>query len=102
MHGSFCFTNQKPNEDAQKKADYRPRPHLNLWVGSSVAAQEVAKYFRNMKDEGVKGFKVNIYSSFDSYYDSFRSDTGQNKPAPPRTEKTTAKKTKVKKQTGII
>ena len=92
IHGSFCFTNQKANDDAAKQATHLARPQLNLWVGSRDAAGHVAKHFRDMKKEGYKGFKVNIHSSFDSYYDSFRSDSGRNKPAPPRPETPKEKK----------
>ena len=45
IHGSFCFTNQKPNDDAAKQATYLLRPQLNLWVRSRDAARKVAKHF---------------------------------------------------------
>jgi len=100
IHGSFCFTNQKPNDDAAKQANYLARPQLNLWVGSRDAAGHVAKHFRDMKKEGYKGFKVNIHSTFDSYYDSFRSDSGRNKPAPPRPETPKVKEAPPKEKKG--
>ena len=78
VHGACCLTNQQPNEDAAKSARFRAEPDLVMWVGSQKAKEWAQEYFNS------RGVNVTIYTKHEEYFDSFRSESGKKKKAPPR------------------
>ena len=85
VHGAFCLTNQAPNDDGSKEAQFSGMPQLHMWAGSTPAANWAANLFQQ-QDESHGGlpFDVKLYTDFESYYNAFRSDSGKKKQPPPR------------------
>ena len=85
VHGAFCLTNQAPNDDGSKEAQFSGMPQLHMWAGSTPAANWAASLFQQQDEaQGGLPFDVKLYTDFESYQNAFRSDSGKNKQPPPR------------------
>jgi len=78
IHGIFCYTEQKANEDGSNGAEgtFLRNPVLYMNVGSEYMKTELAAV-----DLGMVECKVTV--DMDEYFNLFRSESAKKKPAPP-------------------
>ena len=85
IHGIYCYTEQKPNDDGNnKKGINRYRvPKLHMFTGNSKKTMTMNEV---MKGKGRKKAVVEIvfHDEFEDYMDAFQSESAKNKPAPPK------------------
>ena len=83
IHCLSCYTQVKPNDDGGKnKKKFLSMPEYHMWAGSEAAAEHLRLSFAP-----VKAFKIIVHTSFDDYFEAFRSESAKTKEAPPRPER---------------
>ena len=82
MHGAFCLTEQQPNTDGHNKGGPHQYPELHFWAASKAAAAELEDRLKSLK-----GAKVVVNSSFDSYQAGLWSQEAMKKKPPMRRKK---------------
>ena len=79
IHGCFCYTEQKPNEDGQRAAaGTLSMPELHFWTGSNQAAHHL-----NDEITSETEIKIITHSDYETYKRAFRSSSGLAKLPPP-------------------
>ena len=71
IHGSFCITQQAPNNDGggrQQKPNMHDELKMVMWVGSPQAQEAAAELFaRENRGNGPAGFALSICPDYESY-----------------------------------
>jgi hypothetical protein len=78
IHGLTCFTEQASNDDGHNKDGglFLAKPKLKLFVGSKAAKKKLLASLKS------GDFATEIYSNYDDYEASFRSESALKKPGP--------------------
>ena len=97
VHGAFCMTNQAPNEDGSKEAEFLDKPELRFWAGSEESAVWMMNIFREQKrlSGGSLLFRPIIHTNYAEYRDGLRSESAINKPPPPRSNESSVDMSKI-------
>lgn len=85
VHGMFCMTTLKPNEDGSQHARHFRKPQLHLWLGSEALKEWAMEAFLNPMN-------ITYHTNYNSYQEAFRSQSAMDKEPPKQSPRQKSKK----------